>query len=119
MYNDFPLGALIGLFVDKKGKPGKVFLIGSEARLSPNQDSVFFVKLNLPPAAKVEGEVKVCTSGWLNVPAPKYTSPVEIADSPLGGSTIRQTLISRFASRMNHQGSRLWCQQGFRQRKTP
>lgn len=71
MDNDFPLGALIGLFVDKKGKPGKVFLIGSEARLSPNQDSVFFVKLNLPPAAKVEGEVKVGTSGWLNVPPPK------------------------------------------------
>ena len=71
MDNDFPLGALIGLFVDKKGKPGKVFLIGSEARLSPNQDSVFFVKLNLPPAAKVEGEIKVGTSGWLNVPVEK------------------------------------------------
>ena len=73
MNPEFPLGALIGGYFTNK-KPGKPFLIGKEASLKPEKNSVLYLKVNVPPSIICEGIINVGTSGWFNLPpnsAPK------------------------------------------------
>ena len=73
MNPEFPLGALIGVYFTNK-KPGKPFLIGKEASLKPEKNSVLYLKVNVPPSIVCEGIINVGTSGWFNLPpnsAPK------------------------------------------------
>jgi hypothetical protein len=73
---DAPLGALVGVVVppqalpggraDAQQKlPGRPFLIGSEKEYTPTEDGVVYVKLNVPPASKCSGKVRVTISGNL------------------------------------------------------
>lgn len=66
MDKDFPLGALIGVYFQEK-KPSKPFLVGGGKLLTPEKDSVLYLKINSPPAIKCEGIISVGTSGWFNL----------------------------------------------------
>jgi len=67
-----PVGALVGVVMPPQTAPGeraeernagKPFLIGSQSEFKPKEDGFLFVKLNVPPASKCAGKVKVTVSG--------------------------------------------------------
>lgn len=62
-------GALIGTVLPDPARPGrpaqptKPFQIGREGEIRPEADGVLFVRLNVPPASKCIGKVKLMVSG--------------------------------------------------------
>jgi hypothetical protein len=70
---DAPLGALVGVVVpprrpgeqrDERQRPtGRTFLIGTQSEFTPPEDGVVYLKLNVPPASKCVGKVRVVVSG--------------------------------------------------------
>ena len=70
---DAPLGALVGVVVpprrpgeqrDERQRPtGRTFLIGSQSEFTPTEDGLIYLKLNVPPASKCVGKVRVVVSG--------------------------------------------------------
>jgi hypothetical protein len=67
MAADVPCGALMGLIVTK-GKPGKPFQIGTGQTVTPKEDGVLFLKVNVPPGHKCNGRLKVRLSGYVDTP---------------------------------------------------
>jgi hypothetical protein len=57
-----PLGALIGMVVDKDKKT-EIFLVSSATDYSPKMDGILFLKINLPLGHKSSGKLKVKISG--------------------------------------------------------
>jgi hypothetical protein len=70
---DAPLGALVGVVMpprrpgdrqdERQRPPGRTFYIGSESEHTPLEDGIVFLKLNVPPASKCVGKVRVVVSG--------------------------------------------------------
>lgn len=70
---DAPLGALVGVVVpprrpgehgDERQRPtGRTFLIGTQSEFTPLEDGIVYLKLNVPPASKCVGKVRVVVSG--------------------------------------------------------
>jgi len=69
-----PVGALVGVVMppqavaefranDQEKPPGRPFLIGSQSEYTPTENGVLYVKLNVPPASKCTGKVRVTISG--------------------------------------------------------
>lgn len=59
-----PCGALMGLIVAKK-KPGRPFTIGSGQTITPKEDGLLFMRVNVPPGSKCSGRIKVRLSGYV------------------------------------------------------
>lgn len=68
-----PCGALMGLIVgkDKSGKPkaGKPFPLGAGGDVTPKQDGLLFVRMNLPPGHQSNGRISVQLSGAVSAGA--------------------------------------------------
>lgn len=69
-----PLGALMGLIVDQKGKSGKPFAIGQKTEATADTTGQLFLRVNLPPQTKATGKFKV-----------QVTGDIATADSRIGG----------------------------------
>jgi hypothetical protein len=70
---DAPVGSLVGVVMpprrpgertdDRQRPTGRTFLIGSGTEYTPLDDGVVYLKLNVPPASKCAGKVRVVVSG--------------------------------------------------------
>ncbi|MCA8984794.1 MAG: hypothetical protein R3C12_25550 [Planctomycetaceae bacterium] len=58
-----PFGALMGMIVDDKGKPGQPFHIGQKNELNADATGQLFLRVNLPPQAKATGKYRVRITG--------------------------------------------------------
>lgn len=65
-----PFGAVIGLIVTD-GKPGDPFAVNAGLEHTPKKSGTFFVRVNVPAAAKCKGELKVQASGAIRPVAKK------------------------------------------------
>ena len=70
MAADVPCGALMGLILPKgksgkPAKPSKPFAIGAGKTVSPKEDGVLFLKVNVPSGHKCNGRLKVRLSGYI------------------------------------------------------
>ncbi len=63
-----PLGALMGLIVDAKGKSSDPFSIGKTGEMKAPQDGQLFVRVNVPPKSKCIGKIKLRVTGDIVVP---------------------------------------------------
>jgi hypothetical protein len=57
-----PTGAMMGI-IASKGKAGKPFLIGLGKEITPKEDGLLFIYVNVPPGHKCSGKIKVEISG--------------------------------------------------------
>ncbi len=64
-----PFGAVIGLIVTD-GKPGDPFAVNAGLEHTPKKSGTFFIRVNVPAAAKCKGDLKVQASGAIR-PATK------------------------------------------------
>lgn len=58
-----PLGGLMGMIVDNKGKTGQPFAIGQKLETTADTTGQLFLRVNVPPQAKVTGRYRVQVSG--------------------------------------------------------
>lgn len=65
-----PFGAVIGLIVTE-GKPGEPFAVNAGLEHTPKKSGTFFVRVNVPAAAKCKGDLKVQASGAIRPAAKK------------------------------------------------
>ena len=65
-----PFGAVIGLIVTD-GKPGDPFAVNAGLEHTPKKSGTFFVRVNVPAAAKCKGDLKVQASGAIRPVAKK------------------------------------------------
>ena len=63
-----PLGGVIGLIVDEKGKSSEPFTIGEGAEFKADSGGQVFVRVNVPPQSKCIGKLKVTITGDIVVP---------------------------------------------------
>ncbi|HBN75085.1 MAG TPA: hypothetical protein DD473_04560 [Planctomycetaceae bacterium] len=63
-----PLGALMGLIVDAKGKSSDPFSIGKSGEMKSPQNGQLFVRVNVPPQSKCIGKIKLRVTGDIIVP---------------------------------------------------
>jgi len=63
MVSDIPLGALMGMIVDARGKAGKPFAIGSQSEINADATGLLLLRANVPPQAKVNGKYRVQITG--------------------------------------------------------
>ncbi|WP_339746517.1 hypothetical protein [uncultured Rubinisphaera sp.] len=69
-----PLGALMGLIVDAKGKSSDPFSIGKTGEMKAPQDGQLFVRVNVPPQSKCIGKIKLRITGDIVVPKSETSS---------------------------------------------
>ena len=67
MLEGIKTGELAGMVVTNN-KPGEPFAIGSEKDFTPKQGGMLFLKVNVPPASKTSGKLKVRLSGYVLSP---------------------------------------------------
>jgi hypothetical protein len=66
-----PCGALMGTVFsepkqrNKPPQPGTLFTIGREVEITPEEDGILFVRLNVPSGTKSVGKVRVMVSGHI------------------------------------------------------
>jgi len=65
-----PFGAVIGLIVTD-GKPGDPFAVNAGLEHTPKKSGTFFIRVNVPAAAKCKGDLKVQASGAIRPVAKK------------------------------------------------
>ncbi len=58
-----PLGALMGLIVDGKGKSGDPFAVGQKSEVKASQEGQLFVRVNVPPGSKCTGKIRLQITG--------------------------------------------------------
>ncbi len=63
MAKNVACGALMGLMLDSKGKPGRPFAIGENEEITPKQDGILFLAVNIPPGSRCNGKLRVQLSG--------------------------------------------------------
>ncbi len=65
MARGIPCGALMGLVLDSKRKPGRPVRIGASEEVTPEADGLLFLSVNVPPGHKCTGKLKVKLSGYV------------------------------------------------------
>lgn len=65
MITGIPCGALMGVIVPPKGKPGKPFLIGDGTDFTPKETGALFLRVNCPLDNKNTGKLRVYLSGYV------------------------------------------------------
>lgn len=63
MVAGIPFGALMGMVVDGRGKQGQPFAIGAKNEVDADSTGQLFLRVNIPPQAKVTGKYKVVITG--------------------------------------------------------
>lgn len=63
MVSEVPLGGLMGMIVDTKGKAGKPFAIGAQKEINADSTGQVLLRVNVPPQAKVNGKYRVQITG--------------------------------------------------------
>lgn len=62
-----PTGALMGMILTdenrKEKKPGEPFAIKSKLEFTPRQSGMLYLKVNIPPGSKCNGDLKLKLSG--------------------------------------------------------
>jgi len=66
-----PLGALMGLIVDQKGKSGKPFPIGQQTETKADTTGQLFLRVNLPPQTRATGKYRVQVTGDIATADPR------------------------------------------------
>lgn len=65
MAKNIACGAMMGLMLDAKGKPGRPFSIGENEEITPKQDGILFLAVNVPPGSRCNGKLRVKLSGYV------------------------------------------------------